>query len=213
MPVQCYPAKALVHKARFDLISPRAIEEGEIGWNADDGTLEMGLPGGDVVLQFGQEQHLPRSKNDSGDVLLNGTAVRISGGEGSNPLIDLADPDSIATVGAIGLTTEEIANNQFGYVTTSGVVRGVDTSAFSAGDTLWLDDDGTWSNVRPTPPIWSVAVGSVIRSHPTEGVIYVTIVVVPRLRGLSDVYSPTTPNDGDIVVWNTANARWQVQAP
>jgi hypothetical protein len=187
--------------------------EGRFQWNSEDGVPEIGLAGGNVTLQIGLEQAM-RAKNVSGFLIPNGKLVRISGASGSKPEIDLADPSSIATVGAIGMVTEDIANNQQGYVTTFGLVRDIDTSLFGEGVLLWLDFSGNFTNIRPVPPIWSVAIGTVIRSHATEGEVFVTIVVVPRLQGLSDVYVPPgRPLDGDILKWVAANSRFEVSAP
>lgn len=205
-----------VETIQFDLENVTPPAEGKMGWDIENQTVSIGMPGGQVNGQLLQEAFLPRSK--ANDDLVNGTLVRIVGGVGSNPIVDVADPDSIETVGAIGMTTEDIDNNQFGYVTTRGLVRGaeaqpIDTSSHIPGTILFMDDDGGWTNIRPDAPRFSVFIGTVIRQHASLGEIYVTIVAIPRLRGLSDVYSPTVPNDGDVIKWDAANARWKVGAP
>ncbi len=205
-----------VETIQFDTTFADGAAEGRMQWDIENQTFSVGMPGGNVNGQGFMEEFLPRSKA-SGNIL-NGNMVKIAGAVGSNPIVDVADPDSIATVGAIGMATEDIDNNQFGYITTRGLVRGsetqpIDTSAFPPPTTLFLDDDGKFTDVRPEAPRFSAFIGSVIRQHAKLGEIYVTIVVVPRLRGLSDVYSPTVPNDGDVLKWSAANARWEVSAP
>ena len=45
-----------INYLQFDLTpSDTSISEGKMVWNADDGTLNLGMPGGDVNLQLGQE--------------------------------------------------------------------------------------------------------------------------------------------------------------
>jgi hypothetical protein len=194
---------------QLDIANGIENAEGQIGWNSTDGALEVGLPGGTVQLQVGQEV-LIRAKNGNASPLANGTPVYISSGVGANAVVDKADNSSIATMTSVGLTTETIAAGQFGYVNSFGLVRDVNTSAYAVGATLWLGTAGTFVATRPTAPSFSVVLGVVLRSHATEGVVFSKVDIVPRLRGLSDVYSPTTPNDGDIIKWVAANSRWEV---
>lgn len=197
-----------VNYINFNLSFADGTAEGRLQWNMDDGTLEFGMPGGVVVQQIGQES-LIRCKNTSGDTMANGTVVYIDSAVGSVPTIDLADPDSVTTSSVIGITTEEILNNAIGYVNAFGLVRGLDTSGCNAGDIIWLGEDGAWSNVRPTSPKFQVGVGVCLYSHATEGNIFCTIDIIPRLQELSDTYMPSL-NDNDIVRWVSANSRFEV---
>lgn len=192
--------------AQFSLTPTVSPAEGRLRWNSDDGTLELGMSGGNVNLQIGQES-LIRVKNTSGSLIANGKVVYITGGSGSQATISLADVDSLATAIAIGMTTEDIANGHFGYVTTMGLVRDVNTVAYPAGTILWLTDNGDYSDTRPTPPRFNVVVGQVIRRHATEGVIYAQIDIVPRLQGLSDVLV-TGLGSGHILTYDSANSRF-----
>lgn len=203
-----------VETIQFDTTFADGAGEGRLQWDIENQTLSVGMPGGQVNGQLLQEEFLPRAKNVSGSTILNGQLVRITGGAGSNPLIDLADPDSITTVGAIGMATEDIDNNQFGYVTTRGLVRGaetqpIDTSSHIPGTVLFMDDNGTWTNVRPEAPRFSAFIGSVIRQHASLGEIYITIVVVPTLEGLSDTHVLVALEAGMIPIWNTSNLRFE----
>ena len=87
----------------------------------------MGLPGGNVVLQIGEESVI-RVSNQTGDAIPNGAAVYISGLQGARPTIALADASSIMTAGVSGVTTEAIAHGDSGYITAFGLVRDVDTN-------------------------------------------------------------------------------------
>lgn len=204
--------KASVTKIAFDLLTLQEIGEGEMAWNAEDGTLDLGLPGGNVTLQINEETVM-RAVNKTGSDIPNGTAVYVSGGQGSRPRITKADADSLASSGVIGFTTELIGDNASGYVTVTGLVRDVDTSGCTAGDTLWLSQAaGEWSNVRPTSPATQVVVGVCIFASAGDGVIFVKVDLVPRLVGLSDVII-TNLADGDIMVYDSASTTWQNQQP
>lgn len=194
----------------FDTSNTLDPEEGEINWNSIEGTAQIGLGGGNVKLQLGQEQVI-NAKNGSGLQINNGDLVYISGASGSNPLINLANANNISTAVAIGWATEDIASNDHGFVTTQGLVRGLNTSGCTEGETLWLSTvSGEFTNIRPTVPDFGVVVGVCLRANPSVGVVFAKIDIVPRLRGLSDVYSPTVPIQGDSLYWNSTNLRWEI---
>jgi hypothetical protein len=153
--------------------------EGRMVWNDDDGTLNIGLKGGNVNLQSGMELVL-RGKNDTGAIIIDGQTVYISGGSGSFPLYALTNASVSAKSEAIGIATEDSANNSFGYVTTSGLVREIDTSgatmgeSWTAGDSLFIfNTPGTYTNVMPINDVRKEHIAHVVRAHATEGVLWV----------------------------------------
>jgi len=95
---------------QLDITNSTSPVEGEINWDSDCGTAQIGLPGGNVTLQVGQEQ-LVRAKNDSGVIINNGECVYISGAAGVNPLIKLADADNFQESFVLGVATEDIGIN------------------------------------------------------------------------------------------------------
>lgn len=188
--------------------------EGRLSWNSTDGTLQIGLPGGKVVNQIGQELLIPRRvKNTSGVDIKNGEAVYITGGSGNNAYIAHADYGSESTShGTIAIATEDIDNDAFGFCTTFGLVRGdatqpINTNSYAVGDTLYLATAGTWTNVKPTAPNHLVILGQVYRSHATEGAILVYIRAGWELAELHDVLIPT-PTDGQTLAYNSGQGLW-----
>lgn len=160
----------------FDIEYEDGCYEGRLQWNSEDGSLEVGMPGGNVCLQIGQEV-LVRAKNTSGSQIDNGSVVYVTGATGSRPTIGLADADDfLKSVTTFAIATEDIPNNQFGYVTNFGIVRDVDTSAFSDGDLIYLSNvAGEFTDTPPDPPAFTVGVGIVLLSHASEGIIGVRI--------------------------------------
>jgi len=160
----------------FNLDATPTGQEGRMFWNDDDKTLNLGLAGGDVNLQIGQEL-LIRAKAIGTDID-NGELVYISGGTGAQAEVSLAKADAEATAtGTIAISTEDTLQNQFGYFTTIGLVRELDTSAYSPGDLLYLSSSvaGGVTDVKPVNPDYCIEAGQVIRSHATEGVIFARI--------------------------------------
>ena len=161
-----------------------AAAEGELKWNADDGVLQVGLPGGNVILQIGQEILI---KVKAAEDISNGEVVYISGASGSRPEASLANADSSDTSrGTIALATEDINSGQNGYVTAFGLVRDVDTDGIAEGAELFLDTtDGQYTDTAPGAPHFVTRVGYVLRAHATEGVILVNIQVTPGARKIN----------------------------
>lgn len=183
------------------------VAEGRLQWNTPDGTLEFGLPGGDVNLQIGQEI-LIRGKNDTGITITNGQAVRISGVSGSRPTFGLAEADVPATAGSIGLATEDISNGNNGYVTTFGLVRDVNTSDWNVGDRLYVSNTaGELTSTAPTSTERIIFIGIVIVSNPSSGVIWVDPINVSYLSELSGV-TITAVDGNDIIAYDSDSGIW-----
>ena len=93
--------------------------EGRLQWDIDDSTLEFGMPGGTVNQQIGLE-NLRRIK--ANETLSDGTIVYACGSIANRLLMCKADYNSIATAGPSGISTENIADGQFGYINAFGYV-------------------------------------------------------------------------------------------
>ena len=96
-------------------------------------------------------------KNSSGAQIDKGKVVRIIGAVGDNPLIVTASYENDAnSANTLGITNENIANDAFGYVITEGTLIGIDTSAFSAGQLLYLGPTGSITGSAPVAPLHNV---------------------------------------------------------
>ena len=193
---------------QFNLTFDDGSAEGRLQWNQEDGALEFGMPGGEVNLQIGQEM-LVRARNTEGITIQNCQAVFINGATGNVFEINTPIASNLSEAPlTFALATENITNNNLGYITFSGLVRGCDTSAWNEGDVIYLSDteEGNLTNIRPIAPNMSVVIGIVRRSHQTEGEIGVKPVVVQRLSLSSDVYPGGLINNA-ILFWNTITSR------
>ena len=117
-------------------------------------------------------------RNESGGTIVIGDAVFVSGySVGQDlPLVSLADSSSSATMPAAGIVeSSSIANNANGIIIISGRISGFDTSAFTAGDEIFISNVGTSTNTltatRPTGTDLIESIGDVLRSHATLGVM------------------------------------------
>jgi len=193
---------------QFDLDVEHTHQEGKLAWNSDDGTLEVGMPGGNVAIQIGQESVI---KVKATEDILNGQPIYISGAVGSRPEASLANATNhIVATSTIAVATEDIASGQQGYATSFGIVRGIDTSfAFSDGAPAFLSTtDGVLSGSLPTQPDSQVFVGVVLRKHADEGVLFVKIIPQPNLDELSNVLISSIA-DNDFIYWDNATSTWK----
>jgi hypothetical protein len=180
---------------------------GTMSWNATDATLDVTL-NDDVTLQVGQEMHI-YARNETGGTLANGTLVYINGATGNKPTIAVASNDAeITSSTTMGFTTEEITNNSLGYVVTSGFIRGIDTSGFTEGASLWLGTAGTAVEAKPATPAHLVFVGTATRIHATDGVIFVKVANGPEVDELHDVLISAI-QDGQTLIWDDALGYWK----
>jgi hypothetical protein len=191
---------------------------GTMSWNDADGTMDLKLKGGNVTLQVGQEQ-VTRIVNKTGANLLeaNYQAVRISGAQGNRLKVDLAQANIDAnSTETLGLVTETINNNQEGFITTSGLVRAIDTTGTLQGE-IWNDGDilylsgsvaGQITNIKPQAPTHTVIMGYVVRAHQTQGQIYVKVDNGYELDELHNVKITSVANKNTLV-YDTATLVWK----
>lgn len=158
----------------FNAIASPAYQEGLLFYDSADDSLSYYTEEPDVTVNIGRES-LIKVRNVSGVTIANGKAVYMSGANGNRPTIDLARSDSRTTLNLVALTTHSIENNTNGYVTILGQVNDLDTSAFTAGDTVYVDPTtaGELTNVKPSRPNFVYDIGVVEASNPTNGSIQV----------------------------------------
>lgn len=189
--------------------STPAHSEGTMYWDTDCHTLNIMSDISNCILQVGHEVW-SRCLNNSGVSIPNGAVVYVTGSTGDKITVALARANSIATsLTSIGIATEVIANGEEGFITILGEVRGIDTSAYTAGTLLYLSSTsaGAFSDIRPEAPNSVVSLGIVKRSHSTAGIISVQLRHQPTVELLSNVLI-STPTDGQVLTWDTVNSRW-----
>ena len=153
--------------------------EGKVFYNSTDKTLCYYNDNSQMTVNIGQE-NIVRVRNQTGADLTNGTVVYINGATGNTPTIAKAIATSFSTADVIGVLTTDIANNDFGYATTTGLVNGLDLSAFADGDPVFLSATtaGAFTTTEPSAPNYSIQVGVVLRANPSVGTLLVAIQVI-----------------------------------
>ena len=181
---------------------------GDVRYSTESRTLEVKVSD-TVSIQLGQEMQT-RVKNNAGAQINNGQMVYIDSAAGANPLAKIASTaNADIAQRTFGMATENIPANGFGAITTEGLVRDVNTSAFAEGAMLWLGTNGNVTNIEPIAPTSKISIGMVLRSNIANGAIYVKIRAIARNQKLSDVYAPTLTT-GDVLRWNSTTLRFEV---
>jgi hypothetical protein len=143
-------------------------------------------------------------QNATGSSIPKGSVVYISGANGNNPLISLADADFEATSSkTIGITSETIANGARGKVVESGILTGVNTSTATIGQSVWLSSTpgGFVFGAPPAKPAHGVYLGVVIRVNANNGAILVKVQNGYELEELHDV-EISSPTPGQTLTYN-----------
>ena len=151
-------------------------------------------------------------RNSTGVTLTKGQIVYLGGATGNRPNAVLAQANTEATSSkTIGMVIENIANNADGQIAVNGTLHDLNTSAFAAGNTLWLSATTAGGVVANTPPIepnHAVFIGYVARAHPTQGRVVLAIQNGYELDELHGVLI-TTPANNDILQYQSSTSLWK----
>ena len=181
--------------------------EGRVFYDWDTHSVSFYNDQSDMTVNLSQEQ-LVRVSNGWTGTIPNGMVVLVSGSQGNRPRVIPASclVGAISDHDVLGMATHDIET--VGYITTQGVVNGLNTIAYDEGTLLYLStSSGAVTNVAPTPPNHTVKVGIVIRQHANQGAVFVKINNGEHLEDLHDVYV-TNPQNGDYLTYNTGSGIW-----
>jgi len=136
-------------------------------------------------------------KNKTGAQLDKGTPVYASGSSGNASDVYTADATDNTKMPAAFIVRDDIAIDAEGKGVIAGFINGIDTSGFSAGDTIYVAGSGGYTNVKPTGSALIQNIGKAVKIDATNG----SLIVVGAGR-TNDV--PNLP-DGKIWVGSSTN--------
>lgn len=196
----------------IDMTATPATAAGRMRWNAARGVPTFGLVGGNVELELGEGAQI--CHNAEATPLLEGEVVYLSGAQGDKPSVRRAyNTGESTSSNTFGVVTEVIAANGAGFVTTFGIVNGLDTSAIAAGTAVWLGaTPGEYTVTKPSAPAHTVFVGIVSRSNPGNGAIFVNPQNGYELDELHDVLI-VAKADKDMLMYDAAAGVWKNYTP
>ena len=187
-----------------------ALAAGRMWYDGATGSLNFGMGGGNITQQVGEEIFVygKASSNITEGQLICQTGVVGASGQitfGPTPA-NLTNNDGI-----IGVATENITSGNFGRITFFGVVRGIDTTGSSVGET-WADGDTLWynpagagklTNVKPIAPSIRYSVAKVIHAGSGgSGSIQVYLEPGSTLGGTDSNVEFSTPVNTNLIQYN-----------
>ena len=196
----------------LDTAAAEATGIAKIYWDATEGTVAFGMPGGVVTQQIGRHEFV-RCKNTTASPITRGQVVYLTGAQGDRPTIALADAtDESTSADTIGVAAEDIAVSAEGEICISGILANVNTYGLTAGVMTYLSETaGAWTQTRPTQPAHGVRLGIPLKisNSPSgnSGVFYVQVNNGYELEELHDVLV-TSPAAYDILQRNATNTLW-----
>jgi len=202
--------------------APQSVPEttpGTLYWNSADNAKTLNLvmeDSGNIIQKIGEEAYY-RVKASSaitrGQVVMFAGTLGASGGLKAAPATGLSATQSEYVM---GVATQDIALNDWGYITWFGGVRGVNTTGSLYGET-WVDGDilffnpayaGGLTKTSPVAPAPKVIVASVIHAA-TNGVLFVRPTFGSALGVTDSNVQISALADQDLLRYNAANSRWE----
>ena len=160
--------------AKLAAITAPTYQAGQVYFDTNEDALSFHSNDANVTLNIGQEQYV-RVTNNTGATIANGVPVYINGQLSGIPTIAVASSGSNVASQVVGFTTESFPTGTTGYVTIQGKVRNVNTSAFTAGATVYLGSVGALTGSISSSLATNTTLGTVVVSDATSGIILVNL--------------------------------------
>ena len=198
----------------LDTAAAAADAVGRLKWNATDGSADLGLTGGNVTLQIGQQEFM-RVKHADNSGLEKGKVVYFVGSDGTNKTVRYASASvEVSSVDVLGVMAETVTGGNNGWCCTFGFLKGLNTNGLTEGTIAWLSaSPGLMTSTKPTAPTHGVQVGYVIRKQSNNGVVFVTVQNGYEIDELHNVLI-SNPQEGDVLKFSaSAGNVWRNQQP
>jgi predicted RecA/RadA family phage recombinase len=97
--------------------------------------------------------------------------------EGNIPVakVCIASIDDSSTISVLGIALDDGNFGDIIRVINNGIIKGINTSGFSEGDTLYLDTNGSITNTTPSMGNGVIEIGRSCTSHASDGTIQVLL--------------------------------------
>jgi hypothetical protein len=176
----------LATKLAFDTTAALTPATGQLVWDADTGTVDIGLAGATApVFSVGEDQFY-RVINQTGSTIAKGVLVMAAGTVGNSGKIKVAPWNGAQPSKTImGLTLAAIPTENdptesgLGYVLAFGKVSGIQTNGANYGET-WVNGDIIYAGASsgltktlPAAPNTKTTIAIVISAHASNGTLFV----------------------------------------
>jgi hypothetical protein len=187
---------------------------GRLFYNDSDDTLNIVHQSG-VLQRIGNDFYIPLTINDSGVQINAGEFVMVTGVPGNSDRMSIAKAVTDGTVNPmfmVGVAAVNIPNNsEIGKITTNGLIRNVNTNAWTKGTVLYPNPAvaGGFTSAVPTAPAIKTPIAIVIRQGINNGILYVRMTNGSRLGETDSNVEFVSIADKQLIAYNGTNSRWE----
>jgi hypothetical protein len=184
------------------------VFDGEVSWDREYGTLQVGMNNGEVINPLGFKSFYRVKANQN---IAQGKVVMAVGAVGNSEFILAQEASNIGASGELimGISAEPISAGNFGDVVAFGPVRGVDTSSFNEGAVLYFDTQST-GRLTQTPPQAPNAkvITAFSLNQKNNGVVFVRVTAGSVLGGSDSNVKFSALKEGDFISYSAASGFW-----
>jgi hypothetical protein len=214
--------EAGINSISFD-ITPSTVPTtpGSLYWDSANGnqTLSLVMANGDAIQQIGEETYF---RIRASAAITEGQVVMFTGTIGGSGALTGAPASGLTATTAsyvMGIATHNLAINEWGYITSFGLVRGIDTTG---GAEAWVDGQilyynpavaGGLTKTVPVAPNAKIQVCAVVNAASGgSGSVFVRPTFGGALGQYEGDVQVTTPTNGDLLIRNQTTGEW-INAP
>lgn len=170
---------------------------------------------GSVIQKIGEEQYF-RVKCSSG--VTKGQVVMFTGTLGASGSLTAAPATGLTAEQSnylLGIAAETGATNDWIFVTYFGEVKGIDTTggaeAWANGTVLYYNPavTGGLTKNKPTTPNAIAIMAAVVYAHASNGILFIRPTYGSVLGGTDGNVQFGTLNNGDVIVYDGTDQRWE----
>jgi hypothetical protein len=198
-----------------DRVSSLLVAGSNITLSYDDLANTLSISSAGAPASTSAERLITNVFNDSGATIAKMSAIYISGSQGDQARIVLAQANTESTSSkTYGLVQSDILATESGVVVEQGRLGNLNTdiAEWTEGDVLWLSSTvaGGITNVKPSAPNHAVFIGYLIKKHQSVGVIQVSIQNGYELQELHNVAIASVA-DGQVIKYESSTSLWKNQ--
>ena len=157
------------------MVDTSTLTEGQVAYDYVAKTLVVKSDIAGQTLNVGQETLIRVYNPDVSNTYTNGQVVKLIGIFNGTPTIGLAQADTFSNANTLGILTQDIAPESFGYTTTFGLVGDIPVDqggeTWNAGDRLFLSDTVAGGLTKVLPPV-GTTVGVLLTTTGVTGTIF-----------------------------------------
>ena len=185
----------------FDTGYNTTLTAGQLGWDGNN-TLGLGMFGGNVVQKIGEDTFFYVKASAA---ITKGQLCMFTGAVGSSGVVTAAPATAIPYAEAIiGIAAEDIANNGFGLIQTTGTLKGVNTSAFNDGDILYYNSAVTGGFTKTFPASGPIVICAAVAKAGSGGSGVLTVRISFQTRVTAGTGMSVTQGNDVVTVTNSA---------